>query len=244
MHIGVVAEVTQHGMTVVSYDNTERHQDATMLMQNADIGNGAYSCTTLAVGTPCVYDIINGEVVVFGAYLPPNLNPSPPSYGYNDTSKPKPDHVKDPYVSRQQDDQPKNTQLPGDWMISGRSGSEVSLRDMLFSIKMSKAFFSTWNALNSIWDSMCNKFIFRSPGADVKVDVSESQATDTTIVVRKSAGERSGTPAIDLRLGNAANIIKLRINGQDFLHVDGERNVTLKVNRMVVEADDEVILPY
>jgi hypothetical protein len=129
-------------------------------------------------------------------------------------------------------------------MQSGRSGSEISFRDMLFSIKMSKAFFSTWNSLNAIWDNMCNKFIFRSPGLDVKVDVADSQATDVSIQVRKGAGERGGTPAIDLRLGNSANIINLKINGKDFLYVDGERNVTLKVNRMVIEADDELILPY
>lgn len=245
MELGVVAESNGQGMVILSSDGTRRYNDATMIMQNANPQNGSYGGVILASGTPCVFDIINGEVIVFGAYIPPNLNPSPPLFGTNDQKNipPKPEHTNSSYVSRVPDDFPKNTNLPGDWMQTGPSGSEVSFRDILFNIRMTKSFYSIWNSLNSFWDNVCDKFKFRSPAAEVVVDVNENQETNVAIVVRKRAGERGGTPAIELNLGNDANIIKMKVNGKDFLHVDGERNVVLYVKNLEVKAEEYVTLP-
>ena len=247
MELGVVAESNGSNMVILSADGTRRFNDATMVMQNADVKNGAYTGTILPAGTPCVFDIINGEVIVFGAYLPPNLNPSPTPQGTNDQkglpSKPEP--VNAPYISRVPDDYPKNTNLPGDWSTSGPGGSEVALRGGMFSIKMTKAFFSVWNSLNSYWDTMCDKFSFRSPAADVFVDVNEAQETNVTISVRKGVAERKtgAIPAMELKLGKEANIIKMKINGKDFLEVDGERNVMMHVKNFEVKAEEFVTLP-
>lgn len=245
MELGIVAESNGSNMTILSADGTRRFNDATMVMQNADVKNGAYTGSVLPAGSPCVFDIINGEVIVFGAYLPPNLNSSPPLLGTNDQKgiSQRPEPMKSPYISRTPDDYPKNTNLPGDWSTSSPSGSEVALRGGMFSVKMTKYFFSIWNSLNSFWDTTCDKFKFRSPAADVMVDVNEAQETNVTISVRKEVGERDKTPAIELKLGKDANIIKMRINGNDFLEVDGERNVMLHVKNLEVKAEEYVTLP-
>ena len=245
MNIGYITEVDSQtgGLVITSSDGNQRYSDASMILQGADFGKGSYNCSTLSPGTPCIYEVIDGEAVVFGAYMPPNLSPTAAESGFNDSLKKAPEAVQTPYVNRQQDDFPKNTQLPGDWMVSGSSGSEVSLRDMLFSVKMSKAFFSVWNSLNSIWDNACNKAKFRSPGVDVLVDVDEGQNTNLTIIVRKAAGEREGTPAVELKIGKDANLIKMKVKGKDFLSVDDERNVLIQANNMEIQVEGTLTLP-
>lgn len=227
--MGVVNTYDPATMTaeVTAFDGSAHHVNVGMMMQSCDIGNGVYSFTPPSIGVPCLFTKVSGETVILGQYAPPNI-------GGNDSISSSTGAT----VNRSVDEMPNNEHLPGDWMVSSQSGAEVALRNMVFGIQMSPIFYSVWNMMNSVWDTMCNIFKFSAPAADVLVDVSDNNETNINIAVRKSTGERGGTPAINLLMGNDADVITLKINGEEFCHVDLERNITLNVKKMSIIGDE------
>jgi hypothetical protein len=225
--------------TIVSADGASKYRNVGIMMQSCDYGSGSYQFNPPAVGSVCMFTQISGEVLIIGSYLPPNMAGEQDGKGFADTigDKSTLPTTTNAVINRAPGDFPNKSSLPGDWRMTGKSGSEISFMDMLFSVKMAPTFYSIWNLLNKFWDTVCNKFRFRSPACDVFVDVNDSQETDVNIVVRQTPSERSGTPAINLKLGKEAGVVDLKINGQDFLKVDLNRNVTLEVNTMTVRGN-------
>jgi hypothetical protein len=229
IQMGIVNSWDPATMTaeVTAFDGSAHHYNVGVMMQSCDIGNGVYSFTPPSIGAPCMFTKVSGETMILGQYAPPNLG------GNEDISS-----TTGSTLNRSVEEMPNADHLPGDQIMTSQSGAQVYLRNMVYGIEMSPIFYSIWNLMNSVWDTMCNIFKFSAPAADILVDVDGSGSTNVDISVRRSAGERNGTPAINLNMGANAGVINLKINGQSFLHVDIERNVTLNVKKMTVIGDE------
>lgn len=212
---------------VTSYDGISHHYNVGMLMDSYDTANGVYSYTPPSVGAPCVFTEINGEVLILGQYAPANL-------GYATDNESPINSTVNRSVSDLQDTE---EHLPGDWQVSAQSGALVSLRNMVFNIRMNPLFYSAWNIINSVWDNMCNIFKFSSPAADILVDVDDGGNTNVAIQVRTSSSQKGDTPSIDLQLGATADVVLLKINGEDFCHVTSDRTVTMSTGKITIVAN-------
>lgn len=212
---------------VTSYDGLHRYYNAGISMSSYDNANGIYSYTPPSIGAPCLFTVINGEAMIITQYAPPNL-------GYaSDTAS-----STSATVSRAVDEMATEDQhLPGDWQLTSQSGAEVYLRNMVFGIKMNPLFYSVWNLLNNVWDTMCNVFKFSSPAADMLVDFTEGGATNVGIQVRSSVSQRDGVPSIDLQLGADAGVLLLKINGTNLCHIDENKNISLHTKNITISAD-------
>ena len=213
---------------VTSYDGVNRYYNVGVSMSSYDTANGVYSYTPPSIGAPCLFTTVGGETFIIGQYAPPNIGYAPDTISPISTT-----------VNRAVDEMGKtDDHLPGDWQMTSQSGAEISFRNMLFSIKMNPLFYSVWNILNGIWDNMCNIFKFKSSGADVSVNVDEAGNTNTSIQVRTSSSQADGTPAVDLQIGADAGVILLKINGNNFCHIDENRHVILETDDIDLTAKD------
>lgn len=228
IELGIVNSWDPETMTaeISRFDGSSHIANATVIMQSCDIGNGAYSFTPPSIGAPCLFTKVSGEHVILGHYAPPNLSANTDVESTTGST-----------LNRSLDEMPTDGRLPGDTIATSPSGFQVGLRNLLYAIEASPIFYSMWNLANSVWDNMCNKFRFSSPGADINVDVDGGSATNVNISVRRNAGERGGVPAVNLDIGHSAGVINLKINGQDFCHVDIDRNVTLNVRNLRIVGD-------
>ena len=94
---------------------------------------------------------------------------------------------------------------------------------------------SVWTLLNCIWENVCSIFRLRAGGVDVFCEVDGNNNTNTTINVRRTVSERENDMSvINLQMGQDAGIITLNINGNEFLHVDAERNTTITAKRVTL----------
>lgn len=228
--IGIVKSYDPKTCTseITSYDGLDRFTNVGNLMSSYDPENGVYSYTPPSINSPCLYTEVDGEVIILGQYAPPNLGYAPDTESTNNTT-----------VNRSVDElQTGEDHLPGDWQMTSQSGAEITLRNMIFNIKMNPLFYSAWNLLNSIWDNMCNIFRLHSPGADVLVDLDESGNTSTSIQVRTSVDQVDGTPMVDLKISSDVDILLLKINGESICKIDKDRNVMLSTNNVSLEAHD------
>lgn len=228
IQMGIVNSWDPATMTaeVTSFDGSAHHYNVGVMMKQCDIGNGVYDFTPPSIGSTCMFTKVSGEAIILGAYAPPNLG------GNADISS-----STGATMNRSSGEMPNEDHLPGDSVSTSANGMSISKKGMTYEISMNPLFYSIWNLMNNVWDNMCNVFKFSAPAADILVDV-EGSSTNVDISVRKSAGERGGTPAINLNMGTAANVIKLKINGQDFCHVDIDRNVTLNVKKMTIVGEE------
>lgn len=229
LQMGIVNSWDPTTMTaeVTAFDGSAKHYNVGVIMQSCDIGNGTYSFTPPSIGAPCLFTKVSGETMIIGQYAPANLGGNE---GISSTTGAT--------INRSVDEMPNQDHLPGDSVSTSQNGISISKKGMTYSIEMSPIFYSIWNLMNNVWDTMCNIFKFSAPAADVLVDVSGGGATNVDISVRKSSGERGGTPAINLKMGADADVVLLKINGQDFCHVDLQRNVTLNVKKMTIIGDE------
>lgn len=221
--VTMTAEVTEFdGMTVL--------RNVSVLMQACDMGEGIYQYTPPTPGSHCYFTQVSGEATILGYYLPRNVN------GANGNEP-----TTNATISRTPGELLGSESTPGSWRVTSPAGAEISLKGLLYSIRMSPIFYTTWNLLNNVLEYMVDRFKFFSPAVDVNVDVDAAQETNTTVLVRSTVAERNGTPAVDLRIGKNAGIINLKINGADFLQVDAARNVTLHSSRLLFNTGDIVI---
>ena len=230
IQIGIVKSYDPNTCTaeVTSFDGLDRYTNVGNIMSTYDTTNGVYSYTPPSINSPCVYTVIGDEVLILGQYAPPNMGYAPETESpINSTINRAVDEMKT-----------GEDHLPGDFQLTSQSGAEITLRNLVFSIKMNPVFYSAWNILNSIWDNMCNIFKLHSPGADVLVDVDEGGNTKTSIQVRTSADQIDGTPMVDLQISSEVDILLLKINGQSMCKIDKDRNIILNTKDVTLEAQD------
>lgn len=261
--IGTIQEYDPHTMSaeIISVDGTEQYLNAAIMMSSYNPENGGGSFTPPVVGAPCVYTVESGEVIILGYYAPPNaegpkVKPSTqdligdqyetPGYGRT-------------YMNRSSNDLPNKTIMGGGFSHTTSGGNSFMFLDKMTSFSLSSVFYFVMNALNEFIDIMCSNLRLRTPIADVSVSTDaksgDSNPGQVNIVVRQTNAERESgaTPAINLVLGKdtGSGVINLKINGQPFLKVDLERNVTFDFKTMTMKGQvydasgvtDDYVLP-
>ena len=242
MQLGIVNSydyVTQTA-EVTSFDGAHIYHNCTALMQSCDPANGAYDSNPPAIGAPCIITEIDGENVILGYYSPPTLSgdDNPPTTGEST------------YVDRSRGGYPNRDVLPGEKVMRTASGGEILFGDMLFSMKVSPALYMVLNMLGNALTMRGDRLQLSAPGADIVVKVNDDQTTDVTINARKKASEEGLTSALEIKIGNEADIYNVKVYGKQFLHVDKDRNVTMEMKTLTIKGEkadltqcDEVLLP-
>ena len=221
-------------MTAVAMaiDGTSEWYDCAIKMNSIDSGNGTYSFTPPSNGASCLVSVIGGDPIVKLLYNGAQFDGGKTTPGYNDdtfgndTSATK----NTANINRAPGDAPNRSTLPGDSVVTGPSGSKMGFYDKVWSVKMKDNFYQIMNLLNNFYDILCDRLRLRTPAIDLESSVDSSGNTIVNIVNRCNSKERGDTPAVILNIGtipDTTTIIQLKINGQRFLNVDGERNVNL-----------------
>ena len=216
--------------TISPYDGSGNLSNVSCPMNRCDPVNGAYAITPPSIGSPCWYTEYNGEVSIISLFPPLNIN----SDANTDLKSPL-----GATANRCPSDMANKATLPGNSSATNSMGSEESLTDMMKKIIMSPGKLSSvWNLLNGVWENVCSIFRLKAGGMDIEAEVDGANNTNTTIRFRRTVGERAGTSVVDLQIGQNAGIINLKINGNDFLHVDAARNVKLVASTISFTASE------
>lgn len=215
--------------TITPYNNSGTISNAACPVTRYDPMSGAFSITPPNIGTPCVFvEVGDNEAYILSMFPPPNIN------GMDNQN------VKSPLnatVNRTPTGMRNNNTLPGNPSATNAMGSEETFTDMVKKIIMSPGKLSSiWNLLNCVWENVCSIFRLRAGGVDVFCEVDENNNTNTTINVRRTVSERQGTNVINLEMGQSAGIITLNINGNEFLHIDADRNTTITAANVTLNA--------
>lgn len=214
--------------TITPYNNSGIISDAACPVTRYDPASGAFSITPPNIGAPCVYMDAGGETYILGMFPPPNIN------GMDNANVKSPLNAS---VNRTPTGMRNNGTLPGNPSATNAMGSEESFTDMMKKIIMSPGKLSSiWTLLNCVWENVCSIFRLRAGGVDVFCEVDSNNNTNTTINVRRTVGERQGTNVINLEMGQNAGIIRLNINGNEFLHIDADRNTTITAGNCTLNA--------
>ena len=229
---GIVTAYDAKAMTatVMSYNGTSIMRNVICPFDRYDPYNGAYSITPPSLNSPCLYTEINGEYVILCLYSPVNLNSATNAKSNSSLGS---------YLNRTPSDMLNNNTMPGNTTATNAMGSEETFTDMMKRIIMAPGKLSSvWTLLNCVWENVCSIFRLRAGGVDVLCEVDQNNNTNTTINVRRTVGERTGTSVINLQMGQTAGIITLNINGNEFLHVDADRNTTITAKQVVLNGTD------
>lgn len=213
--------------TITPYDGSGLIRNAVCQFSRYDPTNAAFSVTPPCIGAPCLYTQIGGETFILNTFPPMNINTED-----NQNQSPL-----SAFQNRTPTEMSNNNTLPGNTSSTTSFGSEETLTDMTKKIIIvADKLSSIWNMLNCVWENICSIFRLRTAGVDVLCEVNEANETNTTINVRRTTGERTGVSVINLEMGTDADIITLKINDVEFLHIDAERNVTLTAKNIDVNA--------
>lgn len=251
MYIGTVNSYDPHTMTaeIISADGCQQYASAGIMMQSFD-PNGGGSFSAPVPGATCLYDIVMSEVIIVGYYAPPNADGGISTTNENDDTgnQNNTDSISNTHINRNGAKLPTKSTFSGGSSTTTAGGIVTTIRDKMVGLSITPVFYIVMNALNEFLDIMATTFRFRSPAVDVKIDAGEksggSNPTQVNIVVRQSSAERAdgAIPAINLVMGKDAGsgIINLRINNQDFLKVDLERNVVFDSKNVTFNSEDVV----
>jgi hypothetical protein len=205
--------------TIVPYDGSGVLQNVVCQFSRYDPRNGAFAITPPSINSPCLFTRTGEETFILGTFPPINAN----AESNNSVSSPL-----NATVNRGPSAMRNSGTLPGNPSATTSMGAEETFTDNMKKIIMSPGkLASIWNLLNCIWENWCSIFRLRSGPADVFCEVGTDDTTNTTINVRRTAGERSGISVVNLNIGQTADVIQLNINGAEFLHVDADRNTTI-----------------
>lgn len=240
--LGIVNSYDPNTQTaeVTSFDGSRIFYNATALMQSCDPKNGAYDSNPPAVGAPCLIGEVNGENVILGYYSPPTL-------GGDNIDPMTGDET---YIDRSRVNYPKDTVLPGEKVTRTPSGCEQLIGDKLFGWKMSDALYMFLNMVGNMMNVRADRIQFSAPGADILIDVSEDKTTNIKIRARTEASEEDGVSAMEITFGKLADVYNVKVYDQQFIHVDKDRNVEVRMKTMTIIGDtvnmeqcSEVLLP-
>lgn len=214
--------------TVASYNGASMHKNVVCPFNRYDWFNGAFSITPPALNSPCLYTEIKGEYIILCTFPPVNVNAK--------TNAAKISSPVGATINRAPSQMRNANTLPGNPSATNAMGSEETFTDMMKRIIMAPGKLSSvWTLLNCIWENVCSIFRLRAGGVDVFCEVDGNNNTNTTINVRRTVSERENDMSvINLQMGQDAGIITLNINGNEFLHVDAERNTTITAKRVTL----------
>lgn len=213
---------------VIPYNGSGILRDVICPFSRYDPVNGAYSVTPPCIGSPCIYVEDGGETVILALYPPANFNTEGT------------ENVVSPFsstISRTPTEMQNKNTLPGNPSATTSLGAEETFTDSMKKLILSPGKLSSvWNLLNCVWENVCSIFKLYSSGADVECDVDTENNTNTRIRVRRTVSEKESVSVIDLNLGKNADIIKLLIDGVEYLHIDAERNTSITAKAVTLNA--------
>lgn len=225
---GIVTAYDPNTMTatVVPYDGSGILQNVVCQFSRYDPRNGAYAVTPPSINAPCLFTQAGEETFILGTFSPINVNADTNGQVLSPTNA---------TINRGPSTMRNSGTLPGNPSATTSMGAEETFTDNMKKIIMSPGkLASIWNMLNCIWENWCSIFRLRSGPADIFCEVDTSDNTNTTINVRRTVEERTGTSVVNLNIGKDADVIQLNINGVEFLHVDADRNTTITAKNVTL----------
>lgn len=211
--------------SVTSVDGTSTYYNVGTMMQSCDYANGVFSGTPPSLNAACLCAKVGSEVLIIGQYAPANLGDAPTT-----------DSSIGSYISRSPDlDAASSDALCGDSVQKNQSGAEVSLRGLMYSIKMNPIFYSVWNTINKVWDNVCDTFKLKTAALTLTSGNATTGSADTSFEFTTSAG---GSTIVDLQIGNTADVIILKINGSNFCHINSGRHIILNADDIDITASN------
>jgi hypothetical protein len=224
LKIGVVAEYDAVTMTakVVSSDGASTEYRASPLLASLDYKAKSYKFEAPVAGNTCIYALAGTEAIILGYVLPPNLAPD------------NTDSSNNSLMSRAIDATIVEDHLPGDSIQRGKSGSKFRFLDTIYEVILSPMCKIVLNSIANIAEICARQLYVRSPGIELKSEVDTSGACNVNIAINRTESQLGGTPSINIKLGNTADLVNIGINGQPFLKVDGKRNVVLQGDLLTV----------
>jgi len=228
---------------VVASNGSECYQHCSVIMASMDYAAGSYKFEPPVPGSPCLYVTDGTSAFILGYYLPDNFgdasqNVSDPSMVVEDCIDPNPGIASDTgaVYSKSPSNFPNKSSLPGDSIHRGASGSEVGMKDNMYKISFGPLLQAIWNGLTNMFSLACNNFRLVSPGLEVSSSLASNQDCTTDVIVRSNTSEtKSGKPAVGISIGKKANLVTININGTQLCKIDGDRNVTLQGNRLLLD---------
>ena len=228
---GIVALYDSNTQTAIVNDRWgNTYENVGVPFKRYDLAQGAFSCTPPTSGATCLFGqsdvgdwyiiaIVNGPINIDGDSSPDS---NPLNIPLNRTAR---------------NSTIGNTKA-GNSIDTTSMQAEFVKSDSLYKIKMTPIFYSCWHLVNMLWENMCNAFSFISAGFDLIVNVDGAYNTDTVITARRTTGEKNGVPCLELDIGKTADIVKIKVNGEDFLHLDADKNVTIVAKDIKLTADN------
>lgn len=208
---------------VTSFDGSSVFYNCTTMMQSCDPASGAYNASPPSVGAPCLICNVGGENVVLGYYAPPTLSGS-------DVSQTSSANIS---IDRSRDGFPDEV-LPGESVVRTKSGCTALMGDQMFKWEMSPALYMMLNMVGNSFNTCADRMQFTTPGSSVLITTEGDGTTNYAFSTSKTSG---GAPAVEVTIGNTADVYNIKIGGQQFLHVDNDRNVVMNMKTLNIIGD-------
>lgn len=228
---------------VVASNGSECYQHCSVIMASMDYSSGSYKFEPPVPGSPCIYITDGTSAFILGYYLPDNFgddsqNVVDPNFVVEDCIDPNPGIASNTgaVYSKSPSNFPNKSSLPGDSIQRGASGSEVGMKDNMYKISLGPLLQSIWNGITNLYSLACTNFKLTSPGLEINSAVASNQDCTTDITLRSNTSEtKSGKPAVLISIGKKANLVTVSINGKQIFKVDGDQNMTLQGNRLILD---------
>lgn len=210
--------------TIVPYDGSGLQKGAVSLWDKFDTTSNAYSFTPLSLEAPCVCTTCNGTTIILGQF--PVVNVDGSGTTYTDT----PFNYTPKGIS-------KSETIPGETVNSNATGGYCSFSDTMHKTVMIPD--QLYQELNTVSNTMrvgAGSYSIKSDACDVDFCSSTSGVGDVHVSVKRSKGEAPGT--IEIWAGTTGDVLKISINGNEFLHVDEDRNVQIRGKDINIDVND------
>lgn len=207
-------------------DGSGTIKGAVSLWDKVDDTNKAYSFTPKSLRALSICTECNGIPIILGQFPPINVNDSGEE-SYNNT----------PYNFTPSSMSTEGL-APGDSMTTNATGGFTKSSDtMLQTVMIPGKLYTEMNTVANTMRIGAGSFTLESDACTVDFLGSNDGSTgDVHISVKRAPGETPGT--VELWMGTTGDVLKITINGEQFIHVDQDRNVQIEAKDINIKVND------